>query len=94
MSRHLDLCRSACSMLPTSTLPLSKEGILHHSKFVPEEHKLPFNQGFGQNIYNLLICGNILKLHCSLLDPISDEVISICLDLSWNTGFSESLIQL
>jgi hypothetical protein len=62
-------------MLQTSTLPLSEEGILHHSKFVPEEHKLPFNQGFGQNICNLLICGNILKLDCSLLDPISDEVI-------------------
>jgi hypothetical protein len=54
--------------LQTSTLPLSEEGILHHSKFVSEENKLPFDQGFGQNVCNLLICGDILKLNCSLLD--------------------------
>jgi hypothetical protein len=59
-----------------STLPLSEEGILHHSKFIFEELKLPFNQGFGQNKCNLLICGNMLKLHCSLLGPISDKVVS------------------
>jgi hypothetical protein len=62
-------------MLQTSILPLSEEGILHHFKFVPEEHKLLFNQGLGQNICNLLICGNILKLDCSLMDPVSNEVI-------------------
>jgi hypothetical protein len=59
-----------------STLSLSEEGIMHHSKFVSEEHKLPFHQGFGQNMCNLLICGNILKIHCSLLDHISNEVVS------------------
>jgi hypothetical protein len=37
--------------------------------------KFPLTKGFGQNVYNMLICGNILKLECSLLDPISDEVI-------------------
>jgi hypothetical protein len=58
-----------------SILPLSEEGILHHSKFVSEEHKLPFNQGFGQNICNLVVCGNKMKLHYSLLDPISNEVV-------------------
>jgi hypothetical protein len=63
-------------MLQTSTLLLSEEGILHHSKFVPEEQKNPFNQGFYQNICNLLICGNILKLDCSLLDPVLNEMIS------------------
>jgi hypothetical protein len=35
---------------------------------------LPF-KGFGENVCNLLICGDILELDCSLLDPISDEVI-------------------
>jgi hypothetical protein len=64
-------------MLPlASTLPLSKEGIMHHSKSVSEEYKLPFLQGFGQNIYNLLICGNILKLHFSLMDLIPNEAVS------------------
>jgi hypothetical protein len=48
---------------------------MHHSMFIFEEHKLPFNEGFGQNICNFLIYGNIMKLHCSLLDPISIEVI-------------------
>jgi len=76
-SRNIDLCGNTCSMLPlASTLPLSKEGILHHTKSVSKEHKLPFLQGLGQNIYNLLICGNILNIHCSLLDPIPDEVVS------------------
>jgi hypothetical protein len=74
-SRHLDLCGSNFPILQKSTLPLSEEGILQHSKFVPEEYRLPFNQGFGQNVCNLLICGNILKLNCSLLYPVSDEVI-------------------
>jgi hypothetical protein len=62
-------------MLQTSTLPLSEEGIFHHSKFILEEYKLLFKQGFGQDIYNLLIYGNILKLDYSLLDPVSDEMI-------------------
>jgi len=67
---------NTCSMLPlASTLPLSEEGIMHHSKSVSKEHKHPFLQGLGQNIYNLLICGNIMKLHFSLLDVISNEVI-------------------
>jgi hypothetical protein len=48
---------------------------MHHSSSVFEEHKLPFIQGIGQNMCNLLICGNVMKLHCSLLDPILDEVI-------------------
>ena len=61
--------------LQTSTLLFSEEGVLHLSKFVSEENKLPFNQGFGQNVCNLLICGNILELDCSLLDPVLDEVI-------------------
>jgi hypothetical protein len=62
-------------MLQTSTLPLVEEGILRHSKFVPKEHKLSFKQGFGHNVCNLLIYGNILNLNCSLLDHVSDEVI-------------------
>jgi hypothetical protein len=59
----------------TSTLPLGEEDIMHHSKFVSEEDKLPFLQELGQNICNLLICGNLLKLHCSFLDPILNKVI-------------------
>jgi hypothetical protein len=62
-------------MLHASTLPLSEEDILHHSKSIYEELKLPFLQGLGHKTCNLLICGNILKLHCSLLDPISNEVV-------------------
>jgi hypothetical protein len=73
--RHIDLCKNTYSVLPTSTLPLSEEGILHHSQFVPEEYKLPFIQGFGQNVCNFLSHGNILKLNYTLLDTISDEVI-------------------
>jgi hypothetical protein len=63
-------------MLPLiTTLPLREEGILHHPKYDSKEHKNLFPQGLGQNICNLLIYGNILKLHCSFLDPIPDEVI-------------------
>jgi hypothetical protein len=58
-----------------STLPISEGGILQQSKFVSKCFKLPFCQGLGQNISYLLIYGNIVDLHCSLLNPISYEVI-------------------
>jgi hypothetical protein len=62
-------------MIPlTSTLPLIEKGTFHHSNSISKEQKLSFLQGLGQNIYYLLIYGNIMKLHCSLLDPISNEV--------------------
>jgi hypothetical protein len=48
---------------------------MHQSKFVSECLKLPFCSGLGQNISNLLICGNILEIQCSLLNPVSYEVI-------------------
>jgi hypothetical protein len=63
------------SKLQTSKLSLSEEGILHQSKFVYEENKLLFHQGFGHNVSNLLLFGDIMDFDCSLLYPISDEVI-------------------
>jgi hypothetical protein len=62
-------------MLQTSTLPLSEEDILHHSKFISKEDKLALYQGFGENVCNLLICGDVLELDCALLNLVSDEVI-------------------
>ena len=61
--------------LQTSTLPFSKEGIIHHSQLIFEEDKLPFHQGLGENVCNLLIYGNILELDNFLLDPVLDEAI-------------------
>jgi hypothetical protein len=64
------------SELQTLTLPLSKEGIIHHSKLVSEEDELSLYQGLGENVYQLLICRNILELDYSLQHPVSDEVVS------------------
>ena len=46
-----------------STLPPSEEGVSHHPQLDPKEHELAFCQGLGENVYNLLICGNVLELH-------------------------------
>jgi hypothetical protein len=48
---------------------------MHQSKFVFKCLKLPFFQRLGQNINYLLICGNILDIHFSLLNLVSYEVI-------------------
>jgi hypothetical protein len=40
-----------------------------------QEHKLPFDQIFREDVYNLLICRNVLKLHNSSLNIVPDEVI-------------------
>jgi hypothetical protein len=69
------LVQKYMSELQTSTIPLSEEGILHHFIFVPVEYKLPFSKGFGQNVYNMRICGDVLKLDCSHLNLVSNEVI-------------------
>jgi hypothetical protein len=63
------------SELQTQTLPLSEEGILHHSKLVFEEDELALDQGLSENVYQLLLCRNILELNCSLLHLVFDEVV-------------------
>ena len=55
-----------------SSLPLARD----HTKLVPEVHKLHFGQRLGQHICDLLICGNVLELHSSLLHHI---VYILCL---------------
>jgi hypothetical protein len=62
-------------MLKTSTLPLSKGDILHHTKLVSKVYKLFPKQRLGENAHNLLICGYVLELYCSLLYHVLDEVI-------------------
>jgi hypothetical protein len=59
----------------TLTLPLSEGDILHHTKLVLEVNKLRSRKRLGENILYLLISGYVLKLHCSLLHHVSDEVI-------------------
>ena len=48
---------------------------LRQLRSFPEHIELPLCQELSQYIYNLLICRNVLKNHCSLLDPVSDEVV-------------------
>ena len=64
------------SELQTLTLPLSEEGILHHSKLVSKEDELSLDQGLGENVCQLLLCRNILNLNCSLLHYVPDEMVS------------------
>jgi hypothetical protein len=63
------------SELQKLTLPLRKEGIFHHSNIVYEKDELSLHQGFGKNVFQLLICRNILDLDCSLQHPLSDEMV-------------------
>jgi hypothetical protein len=59
----------------TSTLPLREGDILPHTKLVPEVKKLHSRQRLGENVCYLLIYGYVLKLPCSLLHHVLDEVI-------------------
>ena len=59
-----------------STLPLTEEGVPHQAHLVSEEDMLAPWQGLGENICNLIICRNVLKLNDPSLNPISDEVVS------------------
>jgi hypothetical protein len=63
------------SELQPLTLPLGREGILHHSKLVSEKDELALDEGLGENLCQLLPCRNILELNCSLLHPVFDEVV-------------------
>jgi hypothetical protein len=65
------------SELQTLTLPLSEEGILHHSKLVSEEDKLALDQWLAETFCQLLLCRNILELNYSLLHPVSNEVVPV-----------------
>jgi hypothetical protein len=58
-----------------STLPPSEEGVLHHPQLVPEEHKVSLRQSFGEDVYNLLIDGDIMELHSPSLNTVLDKVI-------------------
>ena len=46
-----------------------------HSKLVSEVLKLHLGQRLGQHIRNLLICGNVLEFHNSLLHHIMDRLV-------------------
>jgi hypothetical protein len=59
-----------------STLPLTEEGVPHQAHLVSEKDMLAPWQGLGENICNLIICRNVLKLNDPSLNPISDEVVS------------------
>ena len=52
-----------------------RDVLLDHSKLVSEVLELHLGQRLGQHICNLLICGNILKLHSSLLHHITDILV-------------------
>ena len=58
-----------------SSLPLTREVLLDYTKLVSKVHKLHFLQRFGQHVNYLLICRNILELHCYPLYHISDVMV-------------------
>jgi hypothetical protein len=59
----------------TSQLPLDEGGNFHHTKLVYEVLILHFRQRLGENFCYLLICGYVLKLHCSFMHHVSDEMV-------------------
>ena len=58
-----------------STLPLTEESVGNHPHQVSKALMLPFREGLGKDINNLVISRNILQLHSASLNPISDEVV-------------------
>ena len=74
MTTHcVTLCYAHCHQnhVYPSSLPLARD----HTKLVPEVHKLYLGQRLGQYILDLLICGNVLELHSSLLRHITNVLI-------------------
>jgi hypothetical protein len=61
------------TIVSSTSLPLSREVLSDNTKLVSEVlHK---RQRFGQHIYNMLICANILELYSSPLHHITNVVI-------------------
>ena len=54
-----------------TSLPLSRD----HSKLVSEVLQLHSGQWLGEHVRGLLICGNVLELHCSLIHHVTDIMI-------------------
>ena len=59
--------------MPNGTL--SKVLFQHHPYQVSEVLMLPFREGLGKDISDLVISRNILQLHRSSLNLFSDEVV-------------------
>ena len=68
---HTLLCSLSPELSLSSSLPLARD----HTKLVSEVHKLHLGQLLGQHIRDLLICGNVLELHNSLLHHIANVLI-------------------
>ena len=64
-----------CPHGTTSTLPLTKESVPHNTHLVSEVDMLAPWERLRQNVFYLLIRGNVLEPYNFLLDPISDEMI-------------------
>ena len=59
----------------TSTLPLTEEVVLHHTQLVSKKNELASSKRLRRDICNLLISGNVLQLHSSFLNIITDEMV-------------------
>ena len=59
-----------------STLPLTKEVVLHHYHLVSEMNMFPSSQRLRENVNHLLLSRYVLQLNNSPLNIISEEVIS------------------
>jgi len=79
-----------------STLPLNEWGNLHESQLASGVQKFISPQLLCQKISYLLISGDVPKPDSSPLtmSHMYLYLISICLDLSWNTWFFESFTHL
>ena len=58
-----------------SILPLTEESVGNHPYQVPEALMLPFREGLGKDINNLVISRNKLQLHRSSLSDIMQSMI-------------------
>ena len=75
LGKRLKTHRNHLSKVQILTLPLTEESVLHHSYLVSKIDMLAPWKRLRENVRHLLISRYILKLHCSLLNPITYEVI-------------------
>ena len=74
MAQPLHLTYSS-EWLLDSSLPLARDLDLENTKLLPEVLRIHSGQWIRQHINYLIVCHNILELHCSPLHHILDIVI-------------------
>jgi hypothetical protein len=70
---HVEVVSLDCNC--NSSLPLTRDILMYHTKLVFEVHKLHSRKRLGQHVSYMLVYSDILELHFSPLYYISDLMV-------------------